>query len=92
MPLIASPLKAGAVSSETGASGPLGPFDSDAAHLINRQQQTGPLAAGSGAQVQHTVHDLEPLTRYWMRVVAVNALGQSRPSVALSLRTEEEGE
>ena len=43
-------------------------------------------------QVQHSVHELEPLTRYSMRVIAVNALGLSRPSVALSLRTEEEGE
>lgn len=43
-------------------------------------------------QVQHTVHELDPLTRYSMRVTAVNALGRSRPSVALSLRTEEEGE
>lgn len=43
-------------------------------------------------QVQHTVHELEPLTRYTMRVMAVNALGRSKPSVALSLRTEEEGE
>lgn len=43
-------------------------------------------------QVQHTVHELDPLTRYSMRVLAVNAIGRSRPSVALSLRTEEEGE
>lgn len=43
-------------------------------------------------QVQHTLHELDPLTRYSMRVMAVNALGRSRPSVALSLRTEEEGE
>lgn len=27
-----------------------------------------------------------------MRVVAVNSIGKSKPSVALSLRTEEEGE
>lgn len=43
-------------------------------------------------QLQHTVHELEPLTRYAMRVVAVNALGRSRPSGVLVLRTEEEGE
>lgn len=54
--------------------------------------QTGGLVLGDRAQIQHTVHDLEPMTTYTMRVVAVNALGQSRPSVALSLRTEEEGE
>lgn len=45
----------------------------------------------ASTQVQHTVHELEPLTRYTMRVVAVNSIGRSRPSVALSLRTEEEG-
>lgn len=43
-------------------------------------------------QVQHSVHELEPLTRYAVRVIAVNLVGRSRPSVALSLRTEEEGE
>lgn len=42
--------------------------------------------------ILHTVHDLEPLARYSMRVIAVNAVGRSRPSVALTLRTEEEGE
>lgn len=52
------------------------------------QQQT----QGQQIQVQHTVHDLEPLARYSMRVVAVNSIGKSKPSVALSLRTEEEGE
>lgn len=51
-----------------------------------QQQQTQ-----TQAQIQHTVHDLEPLARYSMRVVAVNSVGKSKPSVALSLRTEEEG-
>lgn len=50
------------------------------------------LAEIGGQQVQHTVHELEPLTRYSVRVLAVNALGRSKPSVALSLRTSEEGE
>lgn len=57
----------------------------------NAGSQLG-LAAGDRAQIQHTIHDLEPLSTYSMRVIAVNAIGQSRPSVALSLRTEEEGE
>lgn len=47
--------------------------------------------SNSSAQVHHTLHDLEPLTRYSIRVISANALGQSRPSVALSLRTTEEG-
>lgn len=45
-----------------------------------------------GQQVQHSIHELEPMTRYSMRVLAINALGRGRPSVALSLRTDEEGE
>lgn len=44
------------------------------------------------AFVQHTVHDLEPLTRYLMRVLAVNSVDKSQPSAVLSVRTEEEGE
>lgn len=47
--------------------------------------------AGQVNQISHTIHELEPLASYSIRVVAVNALGASRPSVALSLRTEEEG-
>lgn len=53
-------------------------------HLAQQQQQ-------QLQQVQHTIHDLEPMTRYSMRIVAVNAIGRSKPSVSLSLRTEEEG-
>ena len=57
-----------------------------------QQQHALQLTSGTGGlQVQHNVHDLEPMTRYSMRVIAINALGASRPSVALSLRTEEEG-
>lgn len=53
---------------------------------------SGSSAAAGVAQVHHTLHDLEPLTRYSIRVISVNAMGQSRPSVVLSLRTTEEGE
>lgn len=74
---------------EAGAgTGQFGPAHADQLLL----GQAAQLEAATGAHLQHTVHDLEPLTRYSMRVIAVNALGPSRPSVALSLRTEEEGE
>lgn len=58
---------------------------------VSGVQSGGNSIATGGLQVQHTIHDLEPLAHYTMRVLAVNAIGQSRPSVALSLRTEEEG-
>lgn len=58
------------------------------------QPSFGQLAAGSNAQqrfLTHTLHDLEPLTKYAIRIVAVNAVGKSKPSFALNFRTEEEG-
>lgn len=42
--------------------------------------------------IQHTIHELEPMSRYSLRLVAVNAIGRSRPSIALNVRTDEEGE
>lgn len=64
------------------------------AQLQQQQQLSAPAPTNSptGQTIQHTVHELEPLTRYSMRIIAVNLLGQSRPSGALSLQTEEEGE
>lgn len=59
---------------------------------MEQQQQPQQAQAQLQQQIQHTVHELEPLARYSMRVVAVNSVGNSKPSVALSLRTEEEGE
>jgi hypothetical protein len=101
MPVVASS-KSGAGAGDTSLIGAImePTFIPDAtltAGVSNGQQPAfsvgGQLgqATGERAQVQHTVHDLEPLTTYSMRVIAVNAIGQSRPSVALSLRTEEEG-
>lgn len=37
------------------------------------------------------IPDLKPLTSYTLRVLAVNPLGQSEASAAVSVRTEEEG-
>lgn len=42
--------------------------------------------------IQHTIHELEPMSRYSLRILALNAIGKSRASVALSVRTDEEGE
>lgn len=59
--------------------------------LLEQQQQLILTANNNNQQIQHSIHNLEPLTRYSVRVVAVNSIGKSKPSVALSLRTEEEG-
>lgn len=56
------------------------------------QQPQNPSSGQPGGQIQHTIHELEPMTRYSIRLIAVNSIGRSRPSVALSLKTEEEGE
>lgn len=58
----------------------------------DQQQPPLPMVQQPVQPVVHTVHDLEPMARYSMRVVAVNGVGRSRPSIALALRTEEEGE
>lgn len=55
------------------------------------KDQTGQQPTAIQQQVQHSLHDLEPLTRYSIRVIAVNSIGKSRPSISLSLKTEEEG-
>jgi len=70
------------------------PYDEQVGRSAGSTEVAGTSGQGQQVQVQvqHTVHELEPLTRYTMRVIAVNAVGRSRPSVALSLRTEEEGE
>lgn len=92
------PLAAGDQFGASAATSPAGE-QATAAGGLQQQQQMQHLQhqhqlqlTSGGAQLQHTVHELEPMTRYSMRVVAFNALGASRPSVSLALRTEEEGE
>lgn len=56
-----------------------------------QQQQATGASMQQQNTIQHTIHELEPITRYSLRIVAVNSIGRSRPSVALSVRTDEEG-
>lgn len=55
----------------------------------NQQHQS--LATNTKQTIQHSIQSLQPLTRYSIRVSAINSIGKSSPSVALDIRTEEEG-
>lgn len=69
---------------------PLKGTQNDQTELVQSQAQIQSQSQ-QAQQIQHTIHELEPMTRYSMRIVAVNSIGRSRPSVALNLRTDEEG-
>lgn len=76
----------------TGAGGAKGAADAAASAPLLALQSPGALQTGAPLQhVQHTLHELEPLTNYAIRVLAVNALGRSRASAPILVRTEEEG-
>ncbi|KAG9508722.1 Down syndrome cell adhesion molecule-like protein, partial [Fragariocoptes setiger] len=59
----------------------------DGSHVT---QSLGGSVLGEPLAPMALLSGLTPLTRYAIRVVAVNALGQSAPSATLILRTEEE--
>ncbi|GFR16210.1 down syndrome cell adhesion molecule, partial [Trichonephila clavata] len=44
----------------------------------------------SGAENSATLRALTPITLYFVRVIAENALGQSRPSAVINVTSEEE--
>ncbi|GFY16535.1 down syndrome cell adhesion molecule-like protein 1 [Trichonephila clavipes] len=67
-------------------------MDSDLGLLLQNihwNGQTSQLIV-SGAENSATLRALTPITLYFVRVIAENALGQSRPSAVINVTTEEE--